>query len=309
VINICGAGFRPKELYIGGRTSTFKKVIAFYEENVLFPVKPRRIWVSVAQPLEEVIAICDREKPDVLVGYGGWVALFFRIVEARGLKVHLPKMVMYMAEALPHGARELIEGHFKIPVLSRYSAAEGFKIGFYCEQQTGFHLHEDLCHVRIAGPDGSSVADGQQGQIVLSNLVNRGSVLLNYPIGDVGSISSSACACGRTFRLLSELEGRVEDILELPGKRYVHPRAVWQVLKDDRELLQYQLIQHEPLRFEMWLVTVDEAAYQRVLAAAIPQLQALLGADAQIEVHRRADVVRSERGKFRAVSSRCRSIS
>jgi phenylacetate-coenzyme A ligase PaaK-like adenylate-forming protein len=123
----------------------------------------------------------------------------------------------------------------------------------------------------------------------------------------VGSITATSCPCGRTFRLLSELEGRVEDILELPGKRYVHPRAVWQVLKDDRELLQYQLIQHEPLRFELALVTVDEGAYDRVVEKAIPQLQALLGTESRIDVHRRADVVRTERGKFRAVSSRCRT--
>lgn len=308
VIKICGTGFRPKELYIGGQTSTFKKVIAFYEDNVLFPVKPKRVWISVARPIEDVIATCDAERPDVMVGYGGWIALFFRVVAARNLKIHLPKMVMYMAETLPHGARELIEGQFGVPVLSRYSAAEAFKIGFYCEHRTGFHVHEDICHVRIAGPDSQTLPDGQQGRIVISNLVNHGSVLLNYPIGDVGSLMPSTCACGRTLRLLSELEGRVEDILELPGKRYVHPRAIWQVLKDDRELLQYQLVQHEPQRFELALVTVDEAAYARVVEKGLPHLKDLLGSDSVIEVHRRTEMVRSERGKFRAVSSRCRTI-
>lgn len=306
VIQICGTGFRPKELYIGGQSSTFRKVIEFYEQNVLFPVKPKRVWMSVARPIEDVIALCDAERPDLMVGYGGWIALFFRTVAARNLKIHLPRMVMYMAEALPHGARELIEGQFGIPVLSRYSAAEAFKIGFYCDQRRGFHIHEDLCHIRIVGSDGKTLPPGEQGQIVMSNLVNRGSVLLNYPISDVGSISADACSCGRTTRLLSELEGRVEDILDLPGGRHVHPRSVWQVLKDDRSLLQYQLIQHEPERFELSLVTLDDAAYQRVVAKAMPELQSLLGPHSKIEVHRNDQPVRSERGKFRAVSSRCR---
>ena len=61
---------------------------------------------------------------------------------------------MYMAEAMPPGGRELIEQDFGIAVMSRYSAAEAFKIGFYCERRTGFHLHEDLCHVRVVDEDG-----------------------------------------------------------------------------------------------------------------------------------------------------------
>lgn len=301
----CGT-FRPRELYVGYETSTFKKVMAFYEQAVMFPVRPRRRFVSILESPDRIAAIANEELPDVLVGYGGWIDRFFKTVAARGIKMHIPKLVMYMGEALPHGGRTFIQEQFGIPVMSRYNAVESFKIGFYCEHPTGFHVHEDLCHVRIAGPDGTSLPDGRQGQIVISNLVNRGSVLLNYPIGDVGSISAESCPCGRTLRLLSELEGRVEDILELPGQRFIHPRAVWQAVKDDRELLQYQLIQVEPEKFELSLVTLDDAAYQRVLARAMPQLQALLGPGSRIDVHRNPDMVRSERGKFRAVSSRCK---
>jgi len=303
IIEVCGTGFRPKELYVGGQVSTFRQVIAFYEDNVLLPTKPRRVWMSVARPIEEVIAACNRERPDVLVGYGGWIALFFRIIEARGLRVQLPKMVMYMAEAMPPGAREHIEGRFGVPVLSRYSAAEAFKIGYFCARRTGFHLHEDLCHLRIVGPDGATLPDGERGQIVVSNLVNRASVLLNYPIGDMGALTTCRCTCGRTTRLLSELEGRVEDILELPGGRHIHPRAIWQAVKDDQDLLQYQLVQREPLRFHFILTTADEAAFERVLGRAMPQLRALLGPDARVQPIWRSDVVRGGQAKFRAVSS------
>jgi phenylacetate-CoA ligase len=150
-------------------------------------------------------------------------------------------MVMYMGEALPHGARDHIEGRLGIPVLSRYNAVEAFKIGFFCEHRTGFHVHEDLCHVRIVGPDGRTAPPGVAGQIVISNLVNRASILLNYPIGDTASLSDERCPCGRTFKLLSELEGRVEDIVVTADGRSVHPRAIWETLKTEDDVLQYQL--------------------------------------------------------------------
>lgn len=303
VIEICGGSFRPKELYVGYETSTFKKVNAFYLESTFLPVRPRRRIVSVLEPAEAVAGIANAERPDVLVGYGGWIDLFFRTVAARGIDLHPPKLVIYMGEALPPGARAFIEHEFGIPVLSRYNAVEAFKIGFFCEHRTGFHLHEDVCHVRIARPDGQTAAPGEQGRVVISNLVNRASVLLNYPIGDLASMPQEGCPCGRTLKLLSELEGRVEDILPLADGRFVHPRAVWEVFKADRAVLQYQLTQHEPERFELTLTTLDEPAFQQSLARALPELERLLGRGAVIDVNRRSELDRRSDGKFRAVAS------
>ena len=303
VIEGTGGSFRPKELYVGNETSTMKTVVSFYEQSTFLPVRPRRRFVSVREPIERIAALTRAERPDLLVGYGGWIQLFFSTVAARGLEIHPPKMVMYMAEALPHGGRELIEGTFGIPVMSRYSAAEAFKIAFYCERRTGFHLHEDLCHVRVVGADGATARPGEVGRIVLSNLVNRATVLLNYPVGDLGAIAAEPCPCGRSFRLLSELEGRVEDLLRLPDGRFVHPRAVWQVFQGDPDVLQYQLTQHEPDRFALRLATVDGPAYERAEARARPLLQSLLGPDPRIEARRVSESEPRGDGKFRAVSS------
>jgi phenylacetate-CoA ligase len=301
-----GGNFRPKELYVGSADSTFTRVIAFYREATLLPMQPRRHWVSVLQPVEDIAALVNRERPDLIVGYGGWHDLFFKTVAARGLELHEPKLVVYMAEALPPGARELIEGHFGIPVLSRYSAAECFKIGFYCEARTGFHLHEDLCHVRIVRDDGTTASPGEPGRVVLTNLVNRGSVLINYPLGDVAAMPvDQTCPCGRTFALLSELEGRVEDILALADGRFLHPRAIFHVFKADPDVLQYQLTQHEPRRFELTLATLDDAAFARAWARARPTLETLLAPAPVVDARRATEISYGSGRKFRAVASRC----
>ena len=144
--------------------------------------------------------------------------------------------------------------------------------------------------MRIVGLNGETVVDGEQGQIVMSNLVNRGSVLLNYPVGDVASISSGECSCGRSFRMLSELEGRVEDVLSLEGGGFIHPRMIWQVFKNDQDVLQYQLTQHEYNRFTLMLVTVDDSTFQKALHRALPDLKQLLGTEVRIEAHRQTEI-------------------
>lgn len=304
-IRACGT-FRPREIYVGNETSVIKQVMAFYRENTMLPVRPRRRFVSVLEPLENVAELINKEKPDLLVGYGGWIHLFFKTIWAKKIDLWRPKMVIYMAEALPHGGRDHIEGNFGIPVMSRYSAAEVFKIGFYCEKRTGFHLHEDLCHTRIVGPDGKTLPPGQVGELVVSNLINRGSVFLNYRIGDMGAMSDQKCPCGRTFTLLSELEGRVEDLLPLADGRVVHPRAIWEVFKHYPQVLQYQLTQHETTRFEVKLTTADDEGFRQALEQAMPRLQRVLGPESKIDASRQTDFNRDGR-KFRAVSSFCKS--
>lgn len=303
VNRLCGNTFRPKELYVGYETSTFKKVIAFYEDHVLFPARPRRRFVSLLEPIEHIAALTRSEQPDILVGYGGWIDLFFKTVLARNIEIYRPKLVMYMGEALPHGARDFIEQGLGMPVMSRYNAVEAFKIGFYCECRTGFHLHEDICHVRIVGSQGRDVPAGDSGEIVISNLINRATVLLNYPMGDMASLSDAPCPCGRTLRQISELEGRTEDILPLIDGRHVHPRAVWQLFKADRDILQYQLTQVEPRRFRLTLVTTDEEAFRRAAERVVPALERLLEPDAQIETARGTGQDRAPGTKYRAVAS------
>ena len=295
IIRICGAGFRPNELYVSYENSTFTNVVSFYEKNVLFPVRPRRTFVSMSEPLEKIAERLQKESFDIVTGFGGWIHLFFNWIAAQRIEIRPPKLVLYMGEALPPGGRELIEEQFGVPVFSRYNTVECFKIGFYCEERRGFHLHEDLCHLRI----------DESGEIIISNLINRGTVLLNYPVGDLGSLSHEKCPCGRTFTLLSELKGRVEDIMPLKNGMLIHPRMVWKIFKNDPDLIQYQLIQYELERFELYLVTLDELAYDRLVSRCLPQLQLLLGSNARIEVERRTQLERNSGTKFRAVYSHC----
>ncbi len=69
----------------------------------------------------------------MLTAYGGFLDVFFRTLAARGARIHPPKVVMYMGEALPPERRAWIEETLGARVLSRYCAAEAFKIGYFCE--------------------------------------------------------------------------------------------------------------------------------------------------------------------------------
>jgi hypothetical protein len=93
----------------------------------------------------------------------------------------------------------------------------------------------------------------------------------------------------------------------LPNGAHLHPRAVWAAFKDERDILQYQLVQHALRRFELKLVTAAPDGFPATSLRARAALAAVLGDDAVIDVVREAELGRLERastGKFRAVESR-----
>lgn len=297
-------GYRIALILYPGSTS--EKVRDFYRQWTFIPIRPERFTLSVLDPFEDVIEKINHLRPDVLIGYGSYLETFFRILSLRRISIHFPKVLVYGAEAMTDEGRTFIEEKFGIPVLSQYNAVEAFKIGFLCEERRGFHIHEDLCHVKIVDAKGEQVTNGEKGEVVISNFVNHGTVLLNYRLGDIASMSNERCPCGRTLPLLSELEGRVEDILFLPDGRFIHPRAIWGVIKKRDEVLKYQLIQHEPARFELRLVTIDRKIYQQVVRGILADLRDLLGNSTTIESEHNEELRPQEGGKFRSVLSLCK---
>lgn len=198
--------------------------------------------------------------------------------------------------------RGFVEQTFDVPAISRYNAVEAFKLAYHCEERDGFHLHEDLCHVSIVDDEGRPLPPGRSGEIVISNLVNRGTVL-NYRIGDLGRITSEQCRCGRTSRRLIELEGRVGEIVHLPSGNIVHQYAVAGIFRRFQEVVRYQLVQHDPDRFELRVMTVDRGGFERISPAVAESFRELLEG-AALAVTREDPIELDRRGKFPRVVTR-----
>jgi phenylacetate-CoA ligase len=304
VTNLIGRTAGYREAVIGYPSGTIEKVWQFYRETTYVPTRPDRLVLSVQSPLHENVEAVNRFGPDVLATFGSYLEALSRAVAAGGAALRQPRLLLYGAESLLPPARRDIEAVLGAPVLANYNAVEAFKIGFMCEERAGYHVHEDLAHLRIADADGRTVPDGEQGCVVLSNLVNRGTVLLNYRLSDVAASAPGPCRCGRNFRLLGEIEGRIEDLLTLANGEVLHPRAVWAVVKPRAEIIQYQLVQQAPDRYLLKLVTADEDSFARVAAPVTRQMEDLLGAGstaAKVDTVRCAELPREGGGKVRLV--------
>jgi phenylacetate-CoA ligase len=305
-----GFGLSPtyRSLAITYPESASNRVAAALSEMRFLPVGPRRTRLSVLQPIEEVITAINHHRPEVLEGYGSYLEALFRMVTVRQTNMHRPQLIVYYSDGMTDSGKHLIESEWGIPVISRYMAVEAFRIGFMCEERRGFHLHTDLTHLEIVNADGERLPAGQAGEVVVSNLINRGTVLLNYRLGDVGVLSAERCPCGRTLPLLSQLLGRTHDVIYLRDGGFVHPTEIVRIFQaamlENRRVLQYQLVQHDWERFELKLATDDRPTFDRLARHYVSELRQVLGPEATIEaVYYAERLPPGPGGKFRDVVS------
>ena len=303
VIRAAAGPERPlRQLNVIYSRATTTTIQAFYDRVVFRPQRLHQRRVDIGRPLGEVVDLLHSFRPQVLSSYGSYVETLFRMADAGVIRFPLPTVVRYGADAMTDDGRQLIEERFGVRVLSGYGAVECLRIGFTCERGRGYHIREDLCHLRLVDRHGQDVVEGEPGEVVISNLVNHGTVLINYRLGDLAAFSPEPCPCGRSLRLLTDLQGRSEDVLVLSGNRIVHPRAVWGVFKSHRPVLRYQLVQHEPDRFECRLQTRERAEFERLSGGLETELRALLG-PVRLEVAWTEEFAMAAGGKFRSVVS------
>lgn len=299
-----GGGIKGRILKIAYPNCTPETIWGFYREAAFTPIKPNSRLVSIALDLEAIVREIAEFRPDILTTYGSFADVLFRGIKAKGYKGPLPKLVETGGDAVSSSARDFIQDEFGIPVISSYGAVECLRIGYECKERTGFHIHEDLCHVEIMVASGEAAKPGEVGEIVISNLINFGTVLLNYRIGDLAAPSPGCCQCGRTSKLISELHGRVEDLILLIDGKVIHPRRVWGILKKLEPIRQYQFIQHSLDEFELKLVTSSRASFEGMRQGVQEAFTELLGENVRLTVSYYKTLERSDSGKFHPVLSK-----
>jgi phenylacetate-CoA ligase len=304
---------------VGKRTGYREAVIArldglpyqirtFYETHAWLPSRWEllRLMISPSETFPQLLAKLQEFQPEVVGGYGAHLGAYYRWVRRQDPGSHLPKVIIYGGDRMADADRSLIEEELGIAVFSFYQAAEALRIAFQCEQRQGLHVSLDQVAVRAIDSNGQNVEPGGSGEIVISNLVNRATVLLNYRLGDAVTLGRGPCPCGRSLPTLARVEGRADDLLLLPDGSSVHALGVLNGLQAVPGVVQVQVIQEELRRFRM-LVVCDDSADSTGLDVALRSAFALrFGQDARLDIEHVHTIAPDAGGKVRATISRCR---
>jgi phenylacetate-CoA ligase len=278
----------------------------FYEERSWTPrrIDLKRQKLSPGDlSVEDTAAALNEFGPDHVVGYGSYLGALFREIHQRKIPIHRPKLITYSADSMPDADRLLIEREFGIPVVSTYQCTEIQRMAFYCEQRTGFHLSLDLVAARVVDDENREVAPGESGHIIVSNLTNRATVLLNYKLGDIVTRAKLPCPCGRTLPMIENIRGRSGDVLRLADGRVMHALVATEPLLAVREVRQVQVVQQARDRFVLRAVAMPGANKPQVSSTLASALRSKVGSTASVEVEWLEAIAPGPNGKVKPVIS------
>src|SRR5215510_14004967 len=101
--------------------------------------------------------------------------------------------------------RERIERSWGARVIDHHGLTEVGPVSFECWEAPGFlHLNEAEFICEVLDPQTlQSVADGESGELVVTNLGRTASPVIRYRTGDTVVRKSAPCVCGRTMARLA----------------------------------------------------------------------------------------------------------
>lgn len=229
--------------------------------------------IDATAPLDETIRALNAFHPRILVGYASALRPLAR--EQRDGRLQIaPQCVFSASEVLSdQTAAEMRQAWGSVP-FDVYAATETAGISSTCRSGRR-HLYEDLVIVEPVDDAGKPVPPGTTGaRLWVTVLFSRTLPLIRYELSDQVELGGRGCPCGRPFGLLAGLEGRTEDVLDLPtanGTAHIHPNVFHAVL-DDLPLAQWQVI-HEAGALRILLVgtgtAIDTADVRRSIEVAL----------------------------------------
>ena len=225
--------------------------------------------LDVTAPIDETVAALNRFQPRSLVGYAS--ALRPLAVEQLSGRLKIsPQAVMSASEVLTPPAAQELEKAWGTAPFDVYAATETAGIASPCVFRNR-HLYEDLLIVDPVDREGNKVPPGTTGaRVLVTVLFSRTLPLIRYEMSDSVRLGGRGCPCGRSFTLLEGIEGRIEDVLDLPGRAgavSVHPIVFHHVL-DQAAKAGWQVVQ-EPAGLRILLAGIAAGSTAQGVQAAV----------------------------------------
>jgi len=142
------------------------------------------------------------------------------------------KYGLFGAEPWSEGMRAEINDKLGIIATDNYGLSEvmGPGVAGECQECNGLHVNEDHFLVEILHPETlEPVEEGEIGELVITTLTKEAFPVIRYRTRDLTRFIPGECPCGRTFKRISRIIGRTDDMLIIKGVN-VFPTQIESIL-------------------------------------------------------------------------------
>jgi len=295
------AGWRPGQLMAAlwgspPTPTTFKERLRnATHEQVMYLDTMRLTDEHMRAFVEEM----QRRGAAVLFGHAHSLFVLARFVLDQSLQVGPLDAIVSTSMMLLEPERAVIERAFGCRVSNRYGCEEVGLIAAECEHHTGLHINAEHVIVEVLRHDGTPASPGEEGEIVVTDLMNLAMPLIRYRIEDVGVLAGRACACGRALPLLDRIVGRTADFLvHRDGSLVAGVSLVEKTLTAIGGIQQLQIVQESLNTISLNLVR-DGGSAKDASRELIAVMHGVFGPETQVQVNHVERIPQERNGKFR----------
>ena len=205
---------------------------------------------------------------------------------------------------LPHYRRAMEEA-FQCRVYERYATMETGLVAHECPEGGALHVPAEGILAEIVRADGTPVAPGETGEVLLTSLRNHATPLIRYRVGDRATApNDSRCRCGRGLPLFGSVAGRTRDFLRTRNGSLIGPRdAIDAVLPAAQSVIDMQVIQAADGALRILVVQRDTQNAELDRARIAKTFDVLIAPREVPRVERVEQIALTPGGKLRTIVS------
>ena len=269
----------------------------------LFRTKLLPAFEMSAAKLDAFVAEIRAMRPRMVFGYPSALAHIARHAEASGQRLDDLgiKVAFVTSERLYDDQKAQIARAFGCAVANGYGGRDAGFIAHECPHG-GMHISAEDIVVEIVNASGEVIPAGESGEIVVTHLATRDFPFVRYRTGDVGTLRTHPCACGRGLPMLDRIEGRSTDFVVAEDGTLMHGLALIYVLRDLPEIASFKIVQES--RQQVRVQIVSSSPLTPAIEARIRDgFRARLGKGVDVRIEPVHEIPPERSGKFRYVVS------
>ncbi|HWW19428.1 MAG TPA: hypothetical protein VNZ06_01370 [Steroidobacteraceae bacterium] len=272
-------------------------------ENWLYNRKFEQCFKLPEQQIRKIIRDINTWQPKLLWCYRDGIDAVARYATEHDIELHSPAAILLGGATVYPFLAKQIERAFHCPVLSAYGSRELGAVACQCIRGQGHHIASQA-HVLETINVAEEPMMEQDGELVVTPLLNYAMPMIRYRVGDRGRLTRRLCSCGRNFPLLESLTGRMIEVLINSKGEQVDPIYFMMLLSEvfaNSPVRKSQVIQEKDRSITMNLA-LDKGATLNpsnpLLVAARKKVAAVMGTDCRVRFEFVADIALTASGKF-----------
>jgi len=130
------------------------------------------------------------------------------------------KFAILGAEGWAESTRKTIEERLGVKAYDNWGMTEAYGPGpsVECQEQNGLHIWSDYFFPEVIDPKtGDFLSYGETGELVITSLYKEAAPIFRYRTGDITTLYTSECPCGRTGFIMDRIKGRQDDMKIIRG--------------------------------------------------------------------------------------------